>query len=735
MPNIEKILNELYLIDPSLKEREGEIRKIIESLLASKPEITIDDNFIGQLRGRLITAKPSIFDIFMKKISFAPAMGLVAVLAILVIAPLIYYSGINLPASNNGNIVYSGDNIIIKDEKGGIVAGFVKFESKEKFDDYLSQASFAYGYSSFGVREETAAFDGESLKNTQNGISLAAPSATGQGAQDSAQRVSKTNVQVAGIDEPDILKTDGQEIYFSPEKRYYNVFEEKAIYPDYPAYQKPETQIIKAFPVADLAKKGKIDKAGDLLLANDMLIVLENQGVFGYDVANPKSPKEKWALNLDSKNQIVQARLYNNKVYLITATRSQKGDSCIIPLLKRDGQEVSISCTDIYHPITPVAVSQTYHVLVINVDSGKTEQTVSFVGTYDSTVYMSKSAIYLGYSYQGDTIKFFYDFFKKNDDLVNKTFIDKLEKLSGYDISQQSKMTELEIIVSDFQNSLDDDESLKFENEMENRMESYYKEHKRDLTKTDIVKIKIDNLKVDAMGMVSGSLLNQFSLDEYQGNLRLATTIGGGFWGFGSSENENDIYVLDNNLKIIGSIKGLGLDERIYSARFVEDKGYLVTFKQTDPFFVLDLSDPKNPQVRGELKIPGYSSYLHPITKDKILGIGKEDSKVKISLFDVSSLADPKEAAKYVLDEYWSDILNTHHAFLLDDKYEIFFLPGNKGGYIFSYHRDELKLLKAVSNIQAKRAVFLNDYLYIVGTDKIVVLDESNWTQVKELTL
>ena len=323
MENIEKILNELYIIDPSLKEREGEVRKIIESLLASKPEIIIDNNFVSQLREKLIEKlimnKSSVFDIFMKKIDFVPAISIVSVLAILVIAPLIYYSVIT-PTSDDGNIiVYDDDTVIIKDGKGGIiissdvdadpknidpktiVAGFVKFESKEEFDDYLSQSSFVYGYSGFGIEREMVTLD--------EGPAIMAPMAKEAGA---AERVSETNVQVAGIDEPDILKTDGKEIYFSPERRYYAVFEERSILPN---HKQPETQIIKAFPVADLAKEAEIDKAGDLLLSDDTLIVLQNQGVFGYDVSDPKSPKEKWSLDLDSRNQIVQARLYNDKIY------------------------------------------------------------------------------------------------------------------------------------------------------------------------------------------------------------------------------------------------------------------------------------------------------------------------------------------------------------------------------------------------------------------------------------
>jgi len=117
------------------------------------------------------------------------------------------------------------------------------------------------------------------------------------------------------------------------------------------------------------------------------------------------------------------------------------------------------------------------------------------------------------------------------------------------------------------------------------------------------------------------------------------------------------------------------------------------------------------------------------------LGIGEESGRVKISLFDVSDPANPTEISKYNLDEYWSEISQTHHAFLQDAKHKIFFLPGSQGGYIFSYAEDNLKLANAVSEIQAKRAVYIDNYLYVIGENKMVVLDENNWEKVNELDL
>jgi len=99
----------------------------------------------------------------------------------------------------------------------------------------------------------------------------------------------------------------------------------------------------------------------------------------------------------------------------------------------------------------------------------------------------------------------------------------------------------------------------------------------------------------------------------------------------------------------------------------------------------------------------------------------------------VSDSEKPFEEDKYIMDEYYSEILNNHHAFLMDDEYKIFFIPGSKGGYIFSYENDKLKLKKSVNEIQIKRALFIDKYLYIITDHNIVVLDENTWERVKEL--
>jgi inhibitor of cysteine peptidase len=353
---------------------------------------------------------------------------------------------------------------------------------------------------------------------------------------------------------------------------------------------------------------------------------------------------------------------------------------------------------------------------------------------------MSENAIYATYPKMSDPIRYMLGFFRENRSLLPEGTFERLERLSGYDIGREAKMTEFFQIVAKLSLGKDADEQLRFRNEMQNRMTTYAKEHLRELESTGIAKLSLPDLSVAANGSVPGFPLNQFSLDEYDGNLRVATTVGGRSasvfgWGGGRGTSANDVYILDADLDVEGELLDLGLGERIYAARFIGETGYLVTFRETDPFYVLDLSDPDDPRKAGELKIPGYSSYLHPLGKDMILGIGKEEDKVKLSLFDVSSPDEPREISKYSLDEYWSEAVQNHHAFLVDPEHRLFFLPGGQGGYVFSYKGNELSLAKAAKDDRVRRAVFIGDTFYIVSEDAVYAFDENTWEKVGELEL
>ena len=178
-------------------------------------------------------------------------------------------------------------------------------------------------------------------------------------------------------------------------------------------------------------------------------------------------------------------------------------------------------------------------------------------------------------------------------------------------------------------------------------------------------------LQYQASGKVDGYIDNQFSLDEYNGNLRIATTSYND-----KNQTVNNVFVLDRMLKQIGAVENLAEGERIYSVRYMDDTAYVVTFRQTDPLFVIDLSNPAKPVVKGELKIPGFSEYLHPIDKDTLVGLGVNtvvnkfgsvaEDGLKLSLFDVSDPTAPKEKATYLLGNMGStsEALSNHKAFM-----------------------------------------------------------------------
>lgn len=175
---------------------------------------------------------------------------------------------------------------------------------------------------------------------------------------------------------------------------------------------------------------------------------------------------------------------------------------------------------------------------------------------------------------------------------------------------------------------------------------------------TDIYKWNVKGTSIDfaSSATVKGTVLNQYSMDEHNGYFRIATTEGSA-WDE-TSPSKNHLFILNDTMQIVGQINDLAPGERIYSARFMGDKAYLVTFKQVDPLFVIDLAEPTSPKVLGELKIPGFSNYLHPLDETHLIGIGYDTKTVideyskqprelttsmKLSLFDVSDFTNPKE--------------------------------------------------------------------------------------------
>lgn len=289
---------------------------------------------------------------------------------------------------------------------------------------------------------------------------------------------------------------------------------------------------------------------------------------------------------------------------------------------------------------------------------------------------------------------------------------------------------------------------------------------------TTIYKFSLTGSQIvlQAKGEVEGYLNNQFSMDEYEGNLRLATT-----YTIREGEEEivgdadgvpitkvpeikysNRLYVLDKNLKEIGRIDDLAKDEQIYSVRFIGKIGYIVTFKQIDPLFVIDLSDPTNPQIKGELKIPGYSSYLHPYDENHIIGIGYNtksnghggitNDNMKMSMFDVSDVENPKEMFSIDIGTEYvhSEILYNHKSLFYkksdnligfpvsydsQNRLEIFKIDLENGFEKYA----EILNNKDFNGIE--RAIYIEDTLYTLHYNGIISYNLNTFEKLNELEL
>lgn len=287
----------------------------------------------------------------------------------------------------------------------------------------------------------------------------------------------------------------------------------------------------------------------------------------------------------------------------------------------------------------------------------------------------------------------------------------------------------------------------------DNLQEEYNKEGKY-TNRTKIYRFSYNNGKInrEAEGSVKGILQDDMAMNEYQGHLRLVTTVDAyqvekvtdDFWGedmgYRTTDHEtwNGLYILNEDLEVTGKIEDLAEDEEIYSARFWGDTGYFVTFRQMDPLFSVDLSDPKKPKVLGELKISGFSEYLHFYEKDLLLGIGMEADEedgstegMKLSMFDISDPKDVREKSKLNLPEYDSSAaLYNYKAVLIDTEKNLFgFLAEGYGEEVlcdyllFTYEDGKFCQKMKIdcsdydSYVREIRGTYIGDVFYLLSGD------------------
>ena len=515
-----------------------------------------------------------------------------------------------------------------------------EFEGCSALKDHLVE-SHLKSYSSYGMSVDAV-------------LDTAEAEDLGSGAGSAPSDYSTTNIQEEGVDEPDMMKTDGEFIY---------LLDDNAL------------KVVRSWPAEDAEQLSKLDVypgSEDMFLQGDRILVYSSDWVSRsdrwfpvtnidfIDISDRSAPVRIDRKQLDG--QFVSARRIGSDVYTVTkqtpslpssfytviddswgdiyegirwdapassrALANARFKDRLRPYLEQaiddtpigdilpsvtdeDGTRTSMmDCTDILHSkeISEPGFTTIAHIDMSR-DSLKISGDATGVAAGSTTLYASAHNLYVAQSSYG-----WWD-----------------------GVSDVNRVTRL---------------------------------HRFALEK--------DETHYAGSGQVDGYLHNQFSMSEHEGLLRVATTYDD--WGWGTTTDDqrsgNNVFILDAEnpqMPVIGEVTGLAPGERIYSTRFQADRAFMVTFVQVDPLFTIDLAQPTAPQAVGELKIPGYSAYLHPIGEDHVLGVGMNGDwdgfieGVAISLFDVSDFAEPEQQDQITLecDYSWSEALWNHHAIMV----------------------------------------------------------------------
>lgn len=445
---------------------------------------------------------------------------------------------------------------------------------------------------------------------------------------------SSTNIQVENVDEADITKTDGKYIY--------SISENNVI-------------ITNAKKAEEIKIASKITPEGipeDLILYNNKLVVISEQRNFKYYSEKNNTIVEIY--NVEDKEKPTKVKSYklyepyytsrciNNRLYIISSGNLRKEKSDIITYYTEDNKNKEINLDNMYYIKKEKCLKQT---LIASTDLNNPEQDISLQSYLIdiNNAYVSENNIYL-LSNQGN--------YGNNQIPISSLFTWKGA-------------------IGPF---------------LYGNSENNYSNYKTVIYKFNITKDGL--VKYDTKTKISGKTINQFSLDEYNENLRVALY----------DNNGSKIVILNNKLQEIGKTSYLAEGEKMYASRFIGNKAYLVTYKTIDPLYVIDLTNPENPTVLGELKIPGYSTYLHPYDENHIIGIGMETKEttrrdsngkvistsattigMKMALFDVTNVNNPIQISSTVIGDRKtsSAILTNHKALLFSKEKELIAIPVN----------------------------------------------------------
>lgn len=497
--------------------------------------------------------------------------------------------------------------------------------------------------------------------------------------------------QVDAVDESDIIKNDGEYIYYVSSN--HNCIK---IYETASGDGKLVSQI-EDFRISDYGNSSEDEYIQDIYIYNNILVV--NTYKFEYsedyssaeelalvhlfDVSNASEPEE--IKTFSQSGCYVSSRLIGNQLYYVSNdyiySNECKSDDDYIPYIcnGKDAEKQAIPYHDIAYGNNPDTASYLI-VSAINIETGERSTDTKAIFGAGTDIYCNENNMYIT-------------------------------------MGQWSWKRDIALL-----NAAQPIES-----------------------KTQIVKVNLseNGIQFTATCEVAGDVNNQFSLDEKDGNLRVATT----------SYNENDertnnLFILDENLKKIGEITGFADNESIQSVRFVGDTAYVITYEQIDPLFIIDLSDPANPQIKGEVEITGFSSLLVPVDENTLLGIGystyqgeygEATDGLKLALFDISDHEKPTVLDSFVLNNAFSEAQQNHHALVVNyDKgyyaipYEIFdqnTYNNTTGALIFKINDGKIDVtdqLVIEGDETAIRCTYADDDLYVFnysGCANVFIID------------
>jgi uncharacterized secreted protein with C-terminal beta-propeller domain len=632
--------------------------------------------------------------------------GIIA--GIIVIGAATFYFTLNTELQDKPQPVNIDENVPIEEKLPSTLGdkeGLIKFISYDEIKEFLKDNQTPqYGFDGLVRRDGGAMREGapismpplsepspESMPTPGNVVSQDPNTAS----DSDYPEFSGTNIQVKNVDEPDYIKTDGKYLYIVNQNWL-------TIIDAYPAEN--------AKVILKIALDIEQQNLENMFLNGDKLVIFyygssQTYGIAEYDFApypiyTPKtfstildvSDREnpKIVTKYEVDGSYVNSRMIDDVVYLVTNSGVDYINPIIPRIMEDSGLDSGLILPDVYRFPNPEP-SYTFNTVTAFDVSGKLHTSETFLMGYSNTIYVSEENLYI--TYQKNIPYTYHDtmskdrFFDVVVPLLPQDVQDKIKSIQNdASLDPYAKWIQVSNLLQDTYNNLPKDDKEKLFTQIQTALEEYDARIQSDVSRTVIHKIGLDkgNLKYIANSEVPGYLLNQFSMDESGNRFRIATT-SESFSRTGSAPSSN-VFVLDENLNHVGSLTKIAPDERIYSARFMDDKLFLVTFKQVDPFFVIDIST-DSPKILGALKIPGFSNYLQPYDKDHIIGIGKDTKEnqwggisttgVKISMFDVSDFQNPKETDTIVIGDSSTDseALYNHKSLLLDKQKDVMSIP------------------------------------------------------------